>query len=351
MPRSLPASLVLLFLAACTPEAPPPVSPPAPTSTAAPAPPAKESTVDEIRREARALDPSVRTGLAKEFLAAAAGLPHEAPRRLWHDAEKKHYYTDADAARLADADRRALVAQDVDEELFYVARFGTPIAYARPLEILGQERGALAGKRVLDFGFGQIGQLRMFASMGAKATGIDVEPLLQALHSAPGDQGSFGDRGGEIRMLFGFFPADTKLRDAAGGGYDLFLSKNVLKRGYIHPERPAEEKHLIRLGVDDETFVRTVHGMLVPGGRALIYNLAPAQAPPDKPYIPWADGRCPFARELWEKAGFKVIEFDRDDTAAARAMGHTLGWDQGEDKMDLEHDLFGTYTLVEKPKG
>jgi hypothetical protein len=321
-----------------------------PAATAAPAP-AKESTVDAIRREARALDPFVRTGLAKEFLAAAAGLPHEAPRRLWHDADKSHYYTEAEAARLGDAERRALVARDVDEELLYVARFGTPIAYARPLDLLGQGSGALAGKRMVDFGFGQIGQIRMLASMGAKVTGIDVDPMVDALHRTPGDQGRWGDKGGEIRLLLGFFPADPKVRDAAGGGYDLFLSKNTLKRGYIHPERPADEKRLIRLGVDDETFVRTVHGMLVPGGRAFIYNLAPAQAPPDKPYIPWADGRCPFAREIWEKVGFRVIAFDQDDTPAARAMAHLLGWDEGEDKMDLEHDLFGTYTLVEKPKG
>src|SRR5262245_55569196 len=100
MRRSLPA-LLALALAACAPEPPPPVPPPAPppappASSAAPAPPAKESTVDAIRREARALDPFVHTGLAKEFLASAAGLPHEAPRRLWHDAEKKHYYTDAE---------------------------------------------------------------------------------------------------------------------------------------------------------------------------------------------------------------------------------------------------------------
>jgi hypothetical protein len=340
---------LLLALAACTPEAPPPAPPPAPT--AAPTPPAKESTVDAIRREASALDPFVHTGLAKEFLAAASGLPREPPRHLWRDADKKRYYTDAQASALDDAERRALVPQDVDEELFYVARFGTPVAYARPLEILGMERGGLAGKWVIDFGFGQIGQLRMLAGIGAKVTGVDVDPLLRALYSAPSDQGPFGDHRGEVRVIIGSFPADAGVRDAVRGGYDLFLSKNVLKRGYIHPERPAEEKHLIRLGVDDETFVRTIFGMLVPGGRALLYNLAPAQAPPDKPYIPWADGRCPFARELWEKAGFKVIEFDRDDTAVARAMGHTLGWDEGEDKMDLEHDLFGTYTLVEKPKG
>ena len=62
--------------------------------------------------------------------------------------------------------------------------------------------------------------------------------------------------------------------------------------------------------VAHEAFVRTLHGMLAPGGRVLIYNLAPPPAPLDKPYIPWADGRCPFAREVWEKVGFHVVAFD-----------------------------------------
>ena len=139
----------------------------------------------------------------------------------------------------------------------------------------------------------------------------------------------------------------TRLREeAVGGGYDLFVSKNVLKRGYIHPERFASEKHLISLGVDDESFVRTLHEMLAPGGKVLIYNLAPPPAPLDKPYIPWADGRCPFAREVWEKLGFRVVVFDRDDTPAAHKMAHALGWDREEGG----GELFATYTLVEKPR-
>ena len=40
---------------------------------------------------------------------------------------------------------------------------------------------------------------------------------------------------------------------------------------------------------------------------------------------------------------------DADDSTAARAMGRALGWDQGEHGMDLENDLFATYTLVQKP--
>jgi hypothetical protein len=42
-----------------------------------------------------------------------------------------------------------------------------------------------------------------------------------------------------------------------------------------------------------------------------------------------------------------VVAFDRDDTAAARAMGRALGWDRGG--MDLENDLFATWSLFEKP--
>jgi hypothetical protein len=30
-------------------------------------------------------------------------------------------------------------------------------------------------------------------------------------------------------------------------------------------------------------------------------------------------------------------------------MGHALGWDQGENAMNLESDLFAQYTLVQKP--
>jgi hypothetical protein len=88
------------------------------------------------------------------------------------------------------------------------------------------------------------------------------------------------------------------------------------------------------------TFVRALHDALKPGGRALIYNLCPAPAPPGKPYIPWADGRSPFTRSTWESAGFEILAFDADDTAAARAMARALGWD--------EKDLFSTHKLVRR---
>ena len=129
------------------------------------------------------------------------------------------------------------------------------------------------------------------------------------------------------------------------GNFHLFVSKNTLKRGYIHPARPVDPGRLVHLGVSDEVFVTSVYRLLKPGGLFLIYNLHPAQAADDQPYLPWADGRSPFARDLCERLGFEVLTFDKDDSQAARHMGRLLGW---QDQMDLQHDLFATYTLLQR---
>ncbi len=138
---------------------------------------------------------------------------------------------------------------------------------------------------------------------------------------------------------------------AVGAGYDLVISKNVLKKGYIHPDRAADEKFLIKLGASDEVVLKGFFQALKPGGKMLVYNICPALTPPDKPFVPWSDGRSPFTRQQWEAAGFKVDVIDQDDTAAVRVMGHALGWgDDPEEKWDLEHDLSVLYTLVERPR-
>src|SRR5204863_6657233 len=97
---------------------------------------------------------------------------------------------------------------------------------------------------------------------------------------------------------------------------------------------------LIDLRMDDETFMRTMFDLLNPGGRMVIYNISPAPAPPDKPYIPWADGRCPFEKSMLEKVGFHVVSFDIDDSQTIRQYAHALGWDAGPQSMNLEGDLF-----------
>ncbi len=280
--------------------------------------------VRAIRAEAASLRPLVTTRLARAYVDAATRLPPVATRTIVVDGK----------------------ARVVDEEYYYTTRYGTPLAYARPLELLARAGfDDVSGRRIVDFGYGGIGQLLTLASLGADVTGVDVDPLLRAMYADR--DGRFG--AGALRTVDGRWPTDARVSDAVGGGYDLFVSKNVLKRGYIHPSQPVDERKTIQLGVSDEVFLHAVFVMLKPGGRALIYNLAPAQAPSDKPYIPWADGRSPFPKELFERVGFRVVAFEVDDTPAARAMAHALGWDRGPEKMDLTRDLFAQYTLVERP--
>jgi hypothetical protein len=269
------------------------------------------------------------------------------------DSAGTKYWSAEAALALPDTTRARLVKRALPPAFYYQTRYGTPLAYARPLELLGTAGLTdVQSKRVLDFGYGSIGQLRLLAGLGADAVGVDVDPMLEALYSGEGDTGVV-PRGrkpaGRVTLVTGSFPGDDATATLVGGGYTLIVSKNTLKRGYVHPERPVDPRRMVHLGVEDTAFVRHVFRRLAPGGWFLIYNLCPAPAPPDQPYIPWADGRSPFPLEMLAAAGFEVLAFDVDDSAAARAMAHALGWDQGPAPMDLEHDLFGTYTLARRP--
>jgi SAM-dependent methyltransferase len=316
--------------------------------------PAPEPTpLETLHRQAAAMEPLVSSDLARSFLKATSALPSIAPRTVWRDKTTRKYMGQEEAAALPEAARAALEPVELDERFYYNTRYGTPLAYARPLELLSQ--AGLTGvshRKILDFGYGSVGHLRLLASLGADVTGVEVDPLLKLLYAHAGDQGAIpgagGGAAGHLKLVHGSFPSEAEVKAAVGDGYDLIVSKNVLKNGYIHPAEPVDPARLVHLGVDDEGFVRALHGILKPGGYVLIYNLSPAPAPPGKPYIPWADGRCPFPAALWEKAGFQVVAFDRDDSEAARAMAHALGWDQGPSPMNLEKDLFGHWTLVRK---
>jgi SAM-dependent methyltransferase len=315
-------------------------------SAPAPRPSAKVvapgTIVARLQKDAGAAAAICRTPWVGRFLAAATQLPAVAPRTIYHDADKRRFYTAREAAALAPDARRALVAQIVDEDYYYTARWGSPIAYCRALDLLQLDE--VAGRRVLDFGYGSIAQLRLLAAVGADVTGVDVDPSLRVVYGD--DAGAFGP--GRVRLVEGFFPRDPRVAREVGGGYQLIVSKNTLKNGYVHPvKKNPRYDH----GVDDETLARAFFDALAPGGRMLIYNLAPAPNGPGKPYRAWADARTPFARELLERIGFRVVIYDQDDSATARALGHALGWDTDpEEPMDLEHDLYGNFTLLERPQ-
>ncbi len=320
-----------------------------------------------IALEARRVMPLVKSAFARLFLASAAALPAVAgPRTVWFDRAAVKAYAGAEADALTDEQRAAMREMTLDERFYYLTRYGSPVAYARALDLAaGHGFSGAAGARVLDYGYGGIGHLRMLASLGLIATGVDVDPILAALYSKPEDTGEiprFGPAGraaeakaesakGRVAVLTGRWPGDEPVRTGAGepGTLDLFISKNTLKNGYLHPAEKVDPRMLVNLGVSDEAFVNAVFEALRPGGVMMIYNICPAPSVPPQPYKPWADGRCPFSREMLEAAGFEVAAFDVVDDEPIRAQARALGWDRGEQPMNLEADLFAWYTVAKKP--
>lgn len=318
-------------------------------------------TLQKLANEAKSVEPLATSELGKRFLNATSSLPAIEPRTVFQNPQTREYFSPAETVALTDAVRSKLVKTDLDEYRYYYTKYGSPLAYLRPLDIASANGlSDIAGKRILDYGYGSIGHLRLMASLGAHMTGIDPDSYLDALYSDARDQGEIPAAGrklwrgrpGTITLVHSAYPKDAKAIEKVGQGYDLILSKNTLKRGYLKPERKADKRQLIDLGVSDEVFLKTLFAALNPGGKLLIYNLYPKAAASNEAYKPLADGRSPFSRAQYEKAGFQVLALDREDHVAARLMGRALKWDQndkGETIDDLDTNLFAMFTLVGKP--
>ncbi|MBL9120606.1 MAG: hypothetical protein JNL80_11915 [Phycisphaerae bacterium] len=321
-------------------------------ATMAFAPPPADTAGDKLRTDAAALAPLTNEPLAKAFLEATRDLPVIAPRTIWRSADRSKAITDSAYQALPEAERSQYTKRDCDATFYWNTGYGSPLAYLRPIEIAASHGlKDVRGKRIADFGFGTIGHVRLLASLGADVHGIDVEPLFQALYSEPGDTGTVTGREGvegSASIHIGRWPADATTARDVGGGYDLLLSKNTLKRGYIHPAREVDPKFLVHLGVDDATFLKSVRDALKPGGLFLLYNICPAQNPPDKPYLPHADGQCPWDRSALEAAGFEVLAYDVHDIEALLPIWKVLGYDDGADDAKLRANLFVRYTVARR---
>jgi hypothetical protein len=314
---------------------------------------AKKSARETMVEQALRLRAFAVSEIANDFLDAVPELPPlTGARVVYRNRATRDAIPESKASTMSEAELEGYTRLELDEEFYYFTMYGTPLAFVRPLDLIGRAGlESLDGARVADFGFGSVGQLRLMAANGASTHGIDVDPLLGILYGRATDTGPVlraksagAGESGEIAVHIGQWPGDAVVAGAVGGDYDAFISKNTLKAGYIHPAEEVDPRMLVHLGVDDDTFVRAVYDALKPGGLFMINNLCPPQSPDQ--YIPWADGRSPFPRALLEKTGFRVLAFDRDDTEAAREMGALLGW--GDQTSGLDTDLFGTYTLARK---
>ncbi|MBL8520547.1 MAG: hypothetical protein JNK75_07720 [Betaproteobacteria bacterium] len=357
------ALMLCLLLGACATEVRRPGGPevevrPAEADTPSRPPRAATPVLQRLADEADALKPLAVSGLTLRFLEAVRALPPVSPRQVYINESTREYFSRAERDRLPEAQRARVTAVELDEYRYYYTKYGSPLAYLRPIEIAAAHGlEDVAGRRILDFGYGSIGHLRVLASLGAHVAGIDPDSYLDALYAEPSDQGAVppargARRGhpGTITLAHGYWPKDAAVVDRVGQGFDLFLSKNTLKKGYVKPERRTDRRQQVNLGVPDEAFLRTVHQSLNAGGLFLIYNISPKQS--DKGgYNPQADGRSPFTREQYERAGFQVIAIDLVDDAAVRAVGRALGWDktQSGEVTDLSQSIFAMYTLVKRP--
>ena len=356
--------LALLCLVGCASQ-PRVGAPPRSDSRAQTSAPTKASISPTLQRlvdEAALLEPLAQSELTRRFLAAASALPPVASRTAYINEMTREYFSLAARESLPDARRTALSPLQLDEFRYYYTKYGSPLAYVRALDFaVDKNFQDVAGKRVLDFGYGSIGHVRLLASLGAHVTAVDPDNYLAALYSEQNDQGTVplaeagaSRRGrGSITLAHGYWPKDPKIVAQVGRGYDLILSKNTLKRGYIKPDRKVDDKRqLVDLGVSDQVFLTAIFNVLAPGGKLVIYNLYPKPSGPKEKYRPMADGRSPFSREQYEKAGLKVVTFEMDDHVNARKMGRLLGWDKnqtGETVDDLEKNLFALVTIVARP--
>jgi hypothetical protein len=341
-------------------QSPPPETKPAPAAASASAD--GKAIVERLVAEAETLAPLVESAAARAFLAATRELPVVETRVVYRKPGAA--ISESEWGKLTKEEQAAYVPRPCTPEFYYYTGYGSPLVYARVVDLMARhsaDGGELAGKRVLDFGYGTIGQLRLMAQRGAEAHGVEIEPLFEALYSDPLDlRGATSEQA--VFLHTGRWPADAELAQrvaSRGGGgvgaFDVITSKNTLKKGYIHPEPPAgktvDERQLVKLGVEDAAFLAAVREALKPGGLFIIYNISPAQSPAEdltKPYLPMADGRSPFSRGQYEAAGFEVVRLDDDDQAWVLECWRALGYDRGKAKEEAAKDVFALYTVVRR---
>lgn len=325
--------------------------------------PAKSAPVGvaKLRADAEAIGPLFESPLAKRFLDATDSgvVTDPGTRNLLYNKKERQWRTYEEGLLMRGPERESYMPKDCDPEFFFETRYGSPMVYARVLEVASKHGATLAPNPVaapslLDFGYGTIGHLMLLGSIGVDSAGVDVDSLLPRMYAPEIKTGSIRSAAGgsaRLRLFDGQWPKDPAITEAIRttwpGGFDLITSKNTLKMGYIHPPKEVDPKLLVHLGVEDGEFIQTVFESLKPGGLFVIYNISPRLTGEGEPYKPWSDGRCPFAREALQEAGFEVLAFDEVDDAAVEAIFKALDYPVTDPQG--KKDLFAHYTVVKRP--
>jgi hypothetical protein len=304
--------------------------------------------LSKMKENATALSDVVSSDLAREMLSEVESLPIIEGRTIYAAWRPNRGYTQTQYDALDESDREGLRERSIDAMGYYSTFYGSPLVYARMLDLVVEYEPEwdIEGAKVLDLGYGQLGQLRLWAQMGADVVGIEVDPILTAIYDgceAVGDVDGDPETSGSVELIEGAWPNEPGCRDEVGTGYDLFVSRNLLKRGYVKPDslNPAFPVP-VGWGMSDEEMLGHVFELMNDGGMVVIVSLGP-QPDPNKA---WSNISNPWEERAWIDAGFEVLAHDADESPTARAMGKALGW--GE-QMNLVSDLFAVYSVYRKP--
>ncbi|MBY0112720.1 MAG: hypothetical protein K2Y21_07860 [Phycisphaerales bacterium] len=276
--------------------------------------------VARLQAIAKGLRGHAASDVARDWLDATGSLPWVQPRRLYQYPAKKDLFPRSAVMKLPAEHRALLLSREFGERVYYDGRYGSGLSYWPLIEALAHAGvSSLAGLRVLDIGYGTILPLRLMACLGARVTGIDTDTFPIAMYGERGDTGAVRATkavtnpsrvGGSIELVRGKVGVEWTPE-----GFDVVVSRNTLKNGYVHPPEAFAHEPNVRLGMDDAAFLAVVRAGMVRGGVWVMYNtFDPAENGPG------VDGRCPFSRQGFASAGFEVVGLDESDDAMQEAM-------------------------------
>jgi len=309
-----------------------------------------------IRRymlEAEGLMPLIETDAVRQFLAEVRELPEIRTRRIYvYQSATPSAIPALEFEMAPEHIKAALKPQNIDITKYYQTVYGSPLAYARPLDLLAgvAEWDSFNSKKILDFGYGQIGQLRLLAQTGADVTGIESSTMISSIYTLPDDTGEIAGASGNtgsIALHQGYWPAGQFAREKVGTGYDLIMARNVLRKGPMDLDVQVRPELRVRLRSSNEMFLARTNEALNMGGYALVYNIGGA-GPELWEQFPASDFSCPFTTEQWEAAGFELIANNMDDDEPMREVAKALFLDRGPNGINLETQMYATYTIARK---
>jgi hypothetical protein len=144
---------------------------------AKPAEPPPPPVTEKMRTDAEALAPLVKSDLAKQFLAATVQLKEPASRTIYRNREKGIALSKRQFDALPEGEKESLTPREYPPQFYYETGYGSPLVYVRMLDLAAPHMRTVERPKLLDFGFGSIGQLQLLAHCGFDAHGVDVEPV------------------------------------------------------------------------------------------------------------------------------------------------------------------------------